>query len=112
MSAESDPIEATIEAQISADLDEKRRDAPNDSFVAAVDEFERASPWLGPEHKPSLVTLRQLARQLDIKLTAAIAAQFGVTFRDLRAQGQPAPPAGPTGAAASVSSILDEARSS
>ncbi|PDQ34125.1 MAG: hypothetical protein B5766_12900 [Candidatus Lumbricidophila eiseniae] len=99
-------IEAVVEAQIDADIEQKIADSDADSFVAAVGEFVAASPWLGPEHQPALVVLRTLARQLDVHVTAALVAQFGVTFRDLRSQV-------PTGGAASsddgVGKLLDEA---
>ncbi|QTX04119.1 hypothetical protein [Agromyces archimandritae] len=105
--ANQGPISATVEAQIVADLDRKAAD-DDDSFVGAVAEFIAASEWLGPQHKPALVTLRALARQLDQRVTAAMVSQFGVAFRDLRAQA----PAAAGDDDGEVDSILDEARNS
>lgn len=102
------PIEATVDAQIDADLDRKATDPDEDSFLGAVNEFVAASEWLGPEHKPALVVLRALARQLDLRVTAAMVAQFGVTFRDLRSQAPAAGGSEDDG----VGDILDEARNS
>lgn len=53
-------------------------------FSAAVAEFVRDSPWLGPEHKPALVALEEIAMQLDnSKFTPALIAQFGLFHRQL-----------------------------
>lgn len=104
--ANQGPIHAVVEAQIDADLGEKANDGDEESFLGAVREFIAASPWLGPEHKPALVTLRALARQLDLRVTAAMIAQFGVAFRDLRNQA----PAAGAGEDDGVGDILDEAR--
>lgn len=98
-------IEAAVAAQIDADLNRKRSD-DDESFLGAVEEFIQASPWLGAEHKPALVILRALARQLDMRVTAAMVAQFGVAFRDLRGQAPAAGGSDDDGVAA----ILGEAR--
>lgn len=106
--ANQGPIDALVEAQIDADLDRKASDSADDSFVGAVNEFIEASDWLGPQHKPALVALRALARQLDLRVTAAMIAQFGVAFRDLRNQA----PALDGDDDDEVDGILDEARNS
>lgn len=57
------------------------------SFSEAVDKFEAASPWLGDADLPALVTLRALADELDEgKMVPALIAQYGLTYRALRAR--------------------------
>jgi len=56
------------------------------TFKGSVSEFIKANPWLGPAHAPAVVTLRKLAVELDKEVTAALTAQFGVTFRALQKQ--------------------------
>lgn len=56
------------------------------NFTRSVQAFLLAADWIGAEHMPSVVMLSRIAAQLDRELTAALAAQFGVTFRDLRSQ--------------------------
>lgn len=86
MSDSVNAIDGAIQAQIRADQCASGHDPDEDSFITAVNRFVAASDWLDDEHAPSLVTLKQLARQLDQRVTGALVAQFGVTFRDLRAQ--------------------------
>ncbi|RZU66757.1 hypothetical protein EV379_3123 [Microterricola gilva] len=105
--AEQRPIEATVDAQIDADLRQKAEESGELTFLGSIEAFIAVSRWLGPEHGPALVTLRALARQLDQRVTAAMVAQFGVAFRDLRSQAPSAPPASD-----GVEDIIDEARSS
>lgn len=55
------------------------------TFQSAVEEFEAASPWLGPEHAPAVVALRAMATQLDRgEMAPALLGQFGLAFRALR----------------------------
>lgn len=55
------------------------------TFKAAVEQFETASPWLGPEHAPAVVALRSMAEQLDGgDMAPALLGQFGLAFRALR----------------------------
>lgn len=103
--AKSGPIEDTVETQIDTDLELKAANSDEDTFLSSIEAFIAASPWLGAQHKPALVTLRALARQLDMRVTAAMVAQFGVAFRDLRSQ---APTGSPDDDA--VDDIIDEAR--
>lgn len=60
---------------------EDKRTKP--SFTAATDEFIAASDWITPQHAPAIVALQLIAAQLDQELTAALVAQYGVTFRAL-----------------------------
>ncbi|MGC5584144.1 hypothetical protein [Ornithinimicrobium sp. W1665] len=54
------------------------------TFSAAVQEFEDASPWLGPQHAPAVVSLRAMAVQLDAgDMAPALLGQFGLAFRSL-----------------------------
>lgn len=62
------------------------------TFTQSVRAFIAASSWLDAEHMPSLVTLLSVAEKLDREVTAAMVAQFGVTFRDLRSQSPSATP--------------------
>lgn len=53
-------------------------------FVLAVLQFEEASPWLGPQHAPAVVSLRAMAIQLDKgDMAPALLGQFGLAFRAL-----------------------------
>lgn len=53
-------------------------------FARAVAEFEKASPWLGPQHSPAVVSLRAMAQQLDAgDMAPALLGQFGLAFRAL-----------------------------
>ena len=53
-------------------------------FVSAVAEFEKASPWLGPQHAPAVVALQAMAAQLDAgDMSPALLGQFGLAFRSL-----------------------------
>ncbi len=55
------------------------------TFASAVEEFEGASPWLGPEHAPAVVALRVMAAELDKgDMAPALLGQFGLAFRALR----------------------------
>ena len=55
------------------------------TFAEALSEFEAASPWLGPEHAPALMSLRAMAAQLDAgDLAPALLAQWGLAYRSLR----------------------------
>ena len=56
-------------------------------FVSAVAEFEKASPWLGPQHAPAVVSLRAMAAQLDAgDMAPALLGQFGLAYRSLEKQ--------------------------
>lgn len=75
------------------------------TFKGSVTEFIKASPWLGPAHAPAVVSLRKLATELDKEVTAALAAQFNLIYRNLAKQAP--------GAAAEVDEVgdlIDEAR--
>lgn len=62
----------------------------------AVRQFEDASPWLGPEHQPAVVSLRAMAAELDKgNMQPALLGQYGLAFRALskeRPTGQPVDP--------------------
>ncbi|MBD8466799.1 hypothetical protein IFU30_11020 [Plantibacter sp. CFBP 8798] len=75
------------------------------TFKGAVREFMKANPWLGPAHAPATITLRKLAAELDREVTAALVAQYGVTYRNLLKQ---APGAAPD--VDEVGDLIDEAR--
>lgn len=83
-------LPASITDLVAAFLDSERAAAPDPgdelTFLDSVRAFLAASPWIGPEHMPAVVALKRIATQLDGELTAALAGQFGVTFRDLRSQ--------------------------
>jgi hypothetical protein len=66
-------------------------DAIPATFTAATEQFLAASDWIGPEHAPAVAAMRLLAAQLDLELTAALAAQYGLTYRALL-KAQPADP--------------------
>lgn len=56
------------------------------TYVSSVDEFLKASPWIGPADRPAVTTLQQLASQLDDQgraAQAALVAQFGLVYRNL-----------------------------
>ena len=54
------------------------------SFKKAVETFKKsAKEWLTDEDSPALVVLEQTAEQLDVKITPALVAQFGLTYRNL-----------------------------
>ena len=54
------------------------------TFTSAVADFERASPWLGPQHAPAVAALRAMATTLDDgEMPPAMIGQFGLTFRAL-----------------------------
>lgn len=56
---------------------------PRNTFASTVAEFIDGAAWLGPDDAPALVTLEALADELDREVTAALAAQFGLTYRNL-----------------------------
>lgn len=57
------------------------------TFLGSVEEFVAASPWLGPEHAPALMTLRAVATKLDGgDVQAALVSQFGLVYRALLGQ--------------------------
>ncbi len=86
----SDEIENNISDLVDGFLAEQRESHAasqgNMSYRRSVQAFISASDWLGAEHMPSIVALLSLADKLDREVTAAMVSQFGVTFRDLRAQ--------------------------
>lgn len=100
-------IEAVVQAANDIERKKKAEESGEESFTASITEFIDASPWLGPAHRPALVTLKAIARELDTRVTAAMIAQFGVAFRDLRAQA----PEGPASQKGTVAGIVDKARS-
>lgn len=54
------------------------------SFTQAVAEFVAASPWLGPQDAPALVSLRAMATRLDNGgMTPALLSQYGLAYRSL-----------------------------
>jgi hypothetical protein len=74
---------------VDAFLAEQRALSGDDSemtFTASVRAFIADADWITHQHMPAVVLLHRIASQLDRELTAALAAQFGVTFRDLRSQ--------------------------
>jgi hypothetical protein len=85
-----DETEPSITELVDEFLAEQRAAAAVDdgsmTFTKSVQAFIAASDWLAAEHMPAIYSLTALAKQLDGELTAALAGQFGVTFRDLRAQ--------------------------
>ncbi|MFD1505267.1 hypothetical protein FE374_09340 [Georgenia yuyongxinii] len=55
------------------------------TFVSSLRSFQKASPWLGPEHDPALVMLEAMAKELDGgELTPALLSQFGLAYRSLQ----------------------------
>ncbi len=93
--ADNDELSITslVDEYLAAQRAEHARSEGRLTFTASVQAFIAVSDWLGPEHMPSVVALVELADKLDTELTAAMAAQFGLTFRDLRSQA-PSSPAG------------------
>jgi len=63
------------------------------TFAQAVTAFIASAPWIGPEHMPSITAIMATAEQLDRDaatgrpIAAALVAQYGLYYRDLRAQG-------------------------
>ena len=53
------------------------------TFAEAVADFIAAATWLTEEHKPMVVALEKMAESLDKRLSAAMMAQFGLTYRFL-----------------------------
>ncbi len=52
--------------------------------VEALDKFEAsAESWLTDDDAPALAVLRLLAEELDAEPTAALAGQYGLTYRNL-----------------------------
>jgi len=61
------------------------------TFTESVDAYIAANTsWLSEDH-PAVVTLAALAAVLDTEITAAMVAQFGVTFRALDKERPSAP---------------------
>lgn len=64
------------------------------TFTTATNAFMRASKgWLTAEHAPAVTTLKVLASQLDREVSAALVAQYGLTYRSLLKE-KPTAPAG------------------
>lgn len=77
------------------------------TFTESVEAYIASnSDWLREEH-PAVVTLGALAAVLDEEITAAMVAQFGVTFRALDKER----PVAPT-EADPVGDLIDRARTS
>jgi hypothetical protein len=53
------------------------------NFSEAVDTFLNAADWLDDSHAPSVIALQAVARELDIEVTGALVAQFGLLHRSL-----------------------------
>ena len=64
------------------------------TFTQAVSEFKDGAPWLGVDDVPALVALEALAEALDNEVTAALVAQYGLTYRNLLSR-KPAEDSGP-----------------
>lgn len=86
----TDETQPTITELVDEFLSDQRRQFSSSqgqiTYTQSVQAFVSAADWLGAEHMPSLVTLFSVAGKLDREVTAAMVAQFGVTFRDLRSQ--------------------------
>lgn len=75
------------------------------SLVEATRKFIDSSPWLSDEDLPAVVMLESLAEQLDESgPVPAMAAQFGLTYRQLLKKA----PKGP-GEKSALASALEEA---
>lgn len=63
------------------------------SYVASVDDFLKASPWLTPADGPAVTSLQQMAKTLDAATgtdaapgpgpSPALLGQFGLAYRNL-----------------------------
>lgn len=62
---------------------------PVGRFAAKVAQFKKDATWLADEDGLALVMLEALAEEIDVKLTAALLAQFGLTYRSLLAKHVP-----------------------
>ena len=56
---------------------------PRTTFSDTVSAFVTGASWLTPDDLPAVTTLEALADELDREVTAALAAQFGLTYRNL-----------------------------
>ena len=56
---------------------------PRTTFSDTVSAFVTGASWLTPDDLPAVTTLEALAAELDREVTAALAAQFGLTYRNL-----------------------------
>ena len=66
-----------------------RRRKPK-TFVAATDDFLKASPWLGPTEAPAVATLQNLALVLDKaegNPSSSLVGQYTLASRDLVSRG-------------------------
>ncbi|MGG7466037.1 hypothetical protein [Plantibacter sp. YIM 135347] len=84
-STESNPIDALVEAT------NPTKPSGSGRFATKVAEFVKdADDWLTPADMLAVAILEALAEELDQKLTGALMAQFGMTYRDLlkRAPGR------------------------
>ena len=55
---------------------------PN-AYVQSVMDFLEVSPWITKEDQPAVTTLITCAFELDKKISAAMVAQFNLTYRAL-----------------------------
>jgi hypothetical protein len=53
------------------------------NFSEAVATFLKAATWLDDSHAPSVIALEAVARELDVEVTGALVAQFGLLHRSL-----------------------------
>ncbi len=61
--------------------------------VEALEKFEAsAQAWLTDDDAPALAVLRLLAKELDAEPTAALAGQYGLTYRNLLRRKPPVAP--------------------
>ena len=65
------------------------------TFSEAVNEFVQNAPWLGTDDEPAVTALVALAAALDREMSAALVAQYGLTYRNLLSR-KPAEDNGPT----------------
>lgn len=61
---------------------------PAGRHTQAVTEFLKAATWLDSSHAPSIEALRSAAAALDVEVTAALLAQFGLLHRALLKVGE------------------------
>lgn len=78
------PEPGSIEALVEASIPPKITKAGRKTFAETVEEFEAVATWLTDGDQPALTMLYNIADELDRKFTAALVAQFGLVYRDLR----------------------------
>lgn len=53
------------------------------NFTESVETFLAHADWLDDAHAPSVIALQAVARELDLEVTGALVAQFGLLHRSL-----------------------------